>query len=309
MRKRCGMGAEETRALVKERVRVLRSHVAAARGANVDGIHDLRVASRRLRAVLGENASIFSERELDAFREHVVHITRALGRARELDVCLELLDDLAQNTNHVPRPAAEYAANRIRLLRQAEEPNVRQAAGLVESAAFNQALVALFESVSPDSQCYVREAQKRLKKRFRSLAKLEAKWRAQPCEERLHRLRIGFKKLRYGCETFAGLYGAKMKPFLNQLKSAQEALGQWNDYRILRGYIQALSPAVELEPPARDDAPPAGLPRLCAAVNAKATLFLKEFRASSAQFFAPKRAKDIETLLEKTRRACCEFTS
>jgi CHAD domain-containing protein len=302
------MGADEARALIKKRVRVLRSHVAAARTGDVEGIHDLRVASRRLRAALGENGDLIGRAVRGPFRSDVSNVTRLLGKARELDVSIGLLKDLSEGSDNLPEPAVGFVLRHLTALRESETAAVAEGADSVESPDFNAALVSVLEHIEPSPQCYLKAARKRLRKRYGRLVAAHHQWTRDPCEEALHQIRIGFKKFRYGCELYSGLYGAPMKGLLKQLKAAQESLGDWNDHRVLRNYIQILS-AAEAGSPGHGNVPAEGLSELCAVVDAKAAALLKAFSDSSGRFFSAAKVAEIEALLKKTKRACCKFTS
>ncbi|MDV0443614.1 CHAD domain-containing protein [Methanorbis rubei] len=60
-------------------------------GTDIEYIHRMRVASRRLRAALPLFAGCFGEKEYRAWEKEVKQITRSLGRARDLDVQIAFL--------------------------------------------------------------------------------------------------------------------------------------------------------------------------------------------------------------------------
>ncbi len=60
-------------------------------GTDIEYIHRMRVASRRLRAALPLYEGCFGTKEYHAWENEVKHITRSLGRARDLDVQIAFL--------------------------------------------------------------------------------------------------------------------------------------------------------------------------------------------------------------------------
>lgn len=298
MAKPCVLAPEAASRLLRRRVKTLRKTVDAVRAEDVEGIHDMRVASRRLRATLAEHRAVVDKAPLDAFRKQVRNITRLLGTARELDVCLEVLEDQRPRFHGPPRYALLYVVRRLRAKRQAEADAVARCADAVCAPEFDRNLMALFESLKPQGPCYIKVAMRNLKDRYQSLYRLYGLWESVPSDEVLHRIRVCFKKLRYTCESYRPLYGEPMAAFLPELKAAQETLGIWNDYRVLRDYI------VDLQ----DDAPPKakeGTPAFLAATDAEVARYLEAFPESTRAFFSHQRARQILALFEKPQMPCC----
>lgn len=64
---------------------------AALAGQDIEAVHDMRVASRRLRAALELFRDVFPARRYRELRDRVKILARALGTVRDLDVMLERL--------------------------------------------------------------------------------------------------------------------------------------------------------------------------------------------------------------------------
>lgn len=81
--------------VIEERLEKMLSHVEGVRLAqDIEAVHDMRVASRRLRAALSIFAAAFPAQEFSRFEREVKMVTRALGSARDLDVMIETLQTL-----------------------------------------------------------------------------------------------------------------------------------------------------------------------------------------------------------------------
>jgi CHAD domain-containing protein len=63
----------------------------ALEGKDIEGVHDMRVASRRLRAALEVFRSAFPKRQLKPMLRDVKRLADALGEVRDLDVMLDRL--------------------------------------------------------------------------------------------------------------------------------------------------------------------------------------------------------------------------
>lgn len=235
----CVLGRESAHDAVKHRVNVLRNHVDAAAAHDVEGIHDLRVASRRLRAALGDFAGRFKKRSIKPLRERVRNVTRGLGKARELDVTLALLRTMRRHAPKDTREAISRTARTLRALRKAESANVDASCAFVRDDGFEALCRDLLHADRRSEKCYRKETASTLRKRYTRLARAYDVWRAKPSDGSLHRVRIAFKKLRYSCEIARDLYGERMDAFIEGVKGAQEVLGDWNDVRVLRDYIGA----------------------------------------------------------------------
>lgn len=78
--------------LIAERWAAVRQTIPAAiEGADIEGVHDVRVASRRLRAAMDIAAPAFPKRWYKLLHRTAKEITRALGEVRDRDVLLESL--------------------------------------------------------------------------------------------------------------------------------------------------------------------------------------------------------------------------
>jgi len=249
MKRPCARAHRAARDTLKQRVHALRSHVRAAAAHDVEGIHDLRVASRRLRAALGDHAKMFRKRALKPFRKRIRAITRGLGVARELDVTLALLRKRRRAAPKKLHPAIARAARILRDLRAAESDHVDASCALARGAAFRDAYRGVLHGVKHTKKCYRKHARTTLHKRHDALVAAHRAWNASPSDEGLHRVRVAFKKLRYSCEIAKDIYGGPMDEFIERVKLAQELLGDWNDLRVLRDY---LARAAELAPAMAD---------------------------------------------------------
>jgi triphosphatase len=218
-----------------------------------EGIHQMRIAVRRLRAILssvrkllpkehfrwanGElkwlGAELAPARNWDVFTDGLLQpVTGALSTERELR-------RLAAASHRQRQPAYKhasaailsprYTATMMRLSRWFEDRGWRDQPVTENSAR----LMEPIRKVAPDM---LARLHRRALKRARHFATL-----APP--ER-HRLRIALKKLRYGAEFVESFYGASaVARFMKRVKAAQEDLGHANDVSSARTLVDELGGA------------------------------------------------------------------
>jgi CHAD domain-containing protein len=78
-------------------------------GQDIEALHDMRVATRRLRASLSVFQPAFPARPFDKFERKIAYLTDALGDARDTDVFLEFI------TAHVEALTVERASEKFGL--------------------------------------------------------------------------------------------------------------------------------------------------------------------------------------------------
>jgi CHAD domain-containing protein len=105
--------------------------------SDIERVHDMRVATRRLRAVLELYEPCFPPDELKVVLRDVKRLADALGARRDPDVQLAALTDLAGHVDPADRPGLDAFADRLRdeqregnavlaeALRQADEDQLR----------------------------------------------------------------------------------------------------------------------------------------------------------------------------------------
>jgi CHAD domain-containing protein len=117
--------------------------------SDIERVHDMRVASRRLRAVLEIFAPCFPKPEHQAALADVKALADALGERRDPDVQLASLADFAAAAPAAARPGAELLAARVRARQEAANGVL---AAALESARENDLagrLRALAQAAAP----------------------------------------------------------------------------------------------------------------------------------------------------------------
>ena len=274
---------------IRTQVRAMRAQVDRLRTEDPDGTHDTRVATRRLRAILAAHAKMFPKPALRGFRERIRQVTAGLGKPRELDVTLALLQRHHKDLHGAPRYAINHVIRRVRAQRAAQSPAIAQCVAAVASPEFGEELARLLDGAKQDKG-YRRSAIRNTTGRYKELVDGYALWRKRRTVAELHILRITFKKFRYTCEMYGGLYGREMNELVDRLRDAQEHLGDWHDYCILKDCIEHA--AVGAPPKAAQ-----GMSELLRTVDDHIEALLGQFAARAKQSFKKSRRKKIVAFL------------
>lgn len=241
-----------TTALLARRARALKRNLKEAVEGDGKGVHQARVASRRLREAVPVLATGLKKSKAGKARRKIRRITKALGSIRELDVTVSLLDELARRDN-VPRLALEHV--RAHVIHEVEHRRETMLKRLdrVNVAKLDRRLKTLGEALAEAEAEQWRETLgARLLKRSR-LLKTAVENAGQLYEaERLHRVRIAAKKLRYAVELAAEIGVKEAKASVLAIKRAQDTLGRLHDLQVLQTHVAA----VQAEP--QSAAPPDG---------------------------------------------------
>lgn len=231
--------------------RMLRNEPGTRLGLDPEYLHDMRVATRRLREALRVFRDALPARRVQALRRHLRWVADALGAVRDLDVHLGTLDDEARLLPTDLRGAMEFYADTLMAHRQRARRQMlrvlatRRYEGFVES--FRRFLSkgpprrpsapAAGEPVTEAARSAIRKRLKRVRKDGRAVA-------PDSPDEQLHSLRIRCKRLRYACEFFADLYGAPAEEMARRAKRLQDVLGTHQDAVVATGALAALAEEV-----------------------------------------------------------------
>ena len=230
-----------TSLLLTRRTRALLRYLPAAIAGDDTGVHQARVASRRLR----EAVPVFAGdlKQSGKASRKIRRLTRALGTVRELDVSLHLLDEFSASDD-LSRPALQDVR-----LHVVEERDRRRESMLGQLADVNaEKLERRLQSVTEaleldDSQAWRQSLGTRLVKRAKRLVNAIDNAGQLYAPEHLHQVRIACKKLRYGLELAADSGVPAANPLVRSLKRAQELLGRLNDLQVLQTHVAAVEAA------------------------------------------------------------------
>jgi CHAD domain-containing protein len=214
-------------------------------GDDIEELHDMRVATRRLRAALSLFVDVLPE-GAQSFREELGWIGQALGRVRDLDVQLEQLDEWLAEAPEADREA-------LRSLRSLLEDKRREARAAMLEALDSRRYDAFLgrfgrflraRSRRPTGAAAVPAlsvAPDLIEARFRKLR--SSGDRIGPTSEaaEFHRLRIHGKRLRYALEFLGDLYPGQTRPLIKRMAELQDVLGLHQDADVAIARLRELA--------------------------------------------------------------------
>ena len=211
------------------------NHAGAARSDDAESVHQMRVATRRLRAAMRMFSPVlpagFAEQLVPPMRELML----ALGQARDLDVLMaEIVAPVAAALPDEPRltDLASAITNRLYDARSAIRHTLRQPAYgqlLLTAASLLQRAPFIEAPNGEETPSLLQFADRRLRRLLRKILELAAVARPESPPS-LHELRIGIKRLRYAIEFFDPMIPGKSgATVIRRLAGLQEELGQLND--------------------------------------------------------------------------------
>lgn len=224
-------------------LRHLARNVDVVRLRDGEGVHQMRVALRRLRAAMVIFKDIVQSRETEQLGAELVWLGRQLAPARDYDV---LMKQYIGPLNGSYSKDKEFVTL-SRGLQEKRRAAFAKAAKIVSGARYRRIVVHIVQWLMSDwrrgnksgrhsrpeqsvasfaKDALVKRAQK-ITRKIRKIERLDARHR--------HKLRVAIKELRYGLEFFGSLYGHKKKPykaFVGALEALQDTLGMLNDIQV-----------------------------------------------------------------------------
>jgi CHAD domain-containing protein len=221
-------------ALLRQRLVSLLTAMPAAQAGDEGSVHQARVASRRLRQALPVLGTRADADALDRAGRRVRRITRALGPVRELDVTLLLLAELE---GRGAAPARAIARVRAAVTEERQKRRVEMLEEMTPSRLdkLRKRLVEVAAQGSRASvprNALVAAAEQAAERAVKLRAAIERAGSIY-LADRLHRVRIEAKKLRYALEIQRELTRSRSVAGLARLKVQQDLLGRMHDLEIL----------------------------------------------------------------------------
>ncbi len=245
------------------------SHEAGTRlGQDPEKLHDMRVATRRLRAAFAVFEKAFLPKAIKPYLRRLRATGRALGHARDMDVILikadTYLDGISPDDRSGMQPLIQYwqtECNQARTDMQAylDSPRYHSFIRRFNRFVHTPGLGAL--SI-PQEQPYptrVREVAPALIYTRLEAVRAYETILSNATIAQLHALRIECKRFRYTVEFFREVLGEEAKSIINELKGLQDHLGDLHDAdvacQIVRQFLtewdarQAAQPLAERQNP------------------------------------------------------------
>ena len=213
------------------------AHKAGTRlGEDIEELHDMRVAIRRMRAAFRLFGPYFDPKTIQPYLKGLRQAGRALGPVRDLDVFEEKAQ---QYLATLPTDQAD-ALDSLLTVWQIERVSAReQMLTFLDSRRFSRFLKRFDRFLSTEGVGAL-PAVEGFPDQVQTIAPqlIDARYKAvrayeplldSASIELLHALRIDFKRLRYALEFFVPVLGEKSKTVIADIKRMQDHLGDLND--------------------------------------------------------------------------------
>ncbi len=234
------------RLILGDRLNDTWSRAKAARAGEPEaGIHQMRVAAKRLREAMRLFSEVYDEeayavalREVDSLNDH-------LGAVRDLDVLQLALRGRAELAPAVvDELCAELAAERdiaqaalvVEFDRLRGEEFLRSMRDIIWTGRHPRRHAVAGMRI----MAYSRAA---IGVRIRPVIKRLGQVNGKDDADGLHRVRVANKKLRYAIEPFLDLYGRRLRDAFSRVTELHETLGDLHDIDVLLERIDAFAAA------------------------------------------------------------------
>ena len=220
-------------------------------GLDLEGVHEMRVATRRVRAALQVFSNVLPRAESTTLSDEIRWLGRILGRVRDLDVQLVDLARYKQHLHNKETPGLSAYGRRLQANRRLAHTNLIQALTSDRYRALPEKFRALREarmSLAESQQTIEETARAIVKPQLRAIRKRGRKITRSSPPEALHRLRIEIKRLRYQLEYLAEPYGKPLAATTIKLRRLQQTLGEHHDACVARDQLKVYRRRHKLKP-------------------------------------------------------------
>jgi CHAD domain-containing protein len=226
------------------------AHEAGSRaGEDIEEVHDMRVATRRMRSAFQLLGPYFKTRPIRPYTQSLRGLARRLGAVRDLDVMIDSLEKHRARRNEAERAALQTIIKRLdkrrrkarkKLINHLDSKAYRKFVG--NFAAFlskpgKGARAIDGNSVAPHQ---VRHVLPVIAHEHLAAVRAYDTVLAGAEVETLHALRIEFKRLRYLVSYFSDVLGSSGEDFIDELKNIQDHLGLLNDCSVAQDWLKGL---------------------------------------------------------------------
>ncbi len=255
--------------LLGDFIKMLKHEAGACSGEDPEDVHDMRVATRRMRSAFRLFESYFKPKWVNGYQRRLRKIARALGAVRDLDVLIQGVEEYAASLGIAPRTSHKKLTEEEKAAREAARGQAaEQQMALGEAVALvraqrDEAREELIDVLSSKNyRRFVKEFGEFLTTAGQGVGKdssypvglmlpnviyqqlMEVRVHDHEVEdhtvETLHALRVEFKRLRYRVSFFEDVLGKEADDFIDELKKIQDHLGRLNDVVVAQSVLGEL---------------------------------------------------------------------
>jgi putative phosphoesterase len=240
----CLYGTESLTRLLK----ALENQIEGVRESDeIEYIHKMRVASRRIRAALPLFKECFPKKLFKKWLREIRRVTKSLGATRDADV------QIAFVTHYLERLKDEKIGDGVRLLlskhrdrRARMQPEINEGLDQLRNSHVIENMRSYCEQVKQqaniqgipiDSSSTYAKAHAHISEKLTDFLAMEDCVHRENDILNHHEMRIRAKWLRYTMEIFSPNYDDKMEEYISTAQHFQDILGELHDYDVWINYI------------------------------------------------------------------------
>ncbi|MBV8690123.1 MAG: CHAD domain-containing protein, partial [Actinobacteria bacterium] len=230
------------RAIAASVLRLLMHDAAVRVGTDPEGVHQARVATRRLRSDLRTFGRLLDAEWVGTLREELKWLGGAFGGVRDTDV---LDERLRRHAAQLPSEDAKGVAAILRRLSLGRDEHRAEMLADLEGDRYVRLLDALVDAAAnprllPEADAPAKDAAPELVRRpWSHLEKAVEALADDHSDEALHQVRIRAKRCRYAAEAVAPLVGKPATRLAAAVANVQTVLGDWHDAVVAEEWLRA----------------------------------------------------------------------
>jgi CHAD domain-containing protein len=231
--------ADAARKAISSGVESLLRHQSTAESGETEPLHQLRVATRRLRATIELFSSVIYAAQLKIFRRDIPWIAHQAGACRECDVTSALISARAARLDPELKASIEPMLAALDERRKSEHAKLYE---LLASKRYRSLLARLsrpaIKKVGAQRRLGIVAAQL-IRPASRGASRLGEKIADDAPALLFHKLRVRIKRLRYELEMMTPLGGKRHRKALKRLEELQELLGLYHDTTVASAWLMS----------------------------------------------------------------------
>lgn len=296
--------------ILRQQLDAIEANLSGARQhVDTEFLHDLRVAVRRTRSMIGLLGEVFVPGDLAPYKREFRWLGSVTGPCRDLDVYLLAIEDYRSALPVDQRPALDPMRSYLQRRHAEEQRQLMQWLGSTRMRAllvnWREFLAAPDDDprLAPDAGRPLRDvADEHIWAAYRKLRDRGRRIKRKTPAAKVHRLRIHGKKLRYLIEFFRPIYPRKKtRRYLAALKSLQHNLGDFHDFHVQKIALRRFAREMKRE----GLAPPetlAAMATLAEDLGRRQKRARTEFADAFAEFDRPRNRRIARELFRPRRR-------
>ncbi|MGA2784769.1 MAG: YfcE family phosphodiesterase [Candidatus Bathyarchaeia archaeon] len=233
-------------------IKELENQIPGVRKNNdIEYVHKLRVASRRLRSALSVFDECFESKLTKKWRKATKNLTRSVGAARDADVQIAFLENYSR-TNEEDNAARglDYIIGLKKARRMAMQSDVLESLDELEGSQILYEISDSCKIITRNDEHDINtlptyeKAHHQISARLDEMLTFEQFVHNEAAAAKHHELRIAAKRLRYTMEIFSLIYKGGLSDQISLLKRFQDVLGEMHDYDVWVEELRADRPDI-----------------------------------------------------------------